>query len=832
MADFRHFLLQNTRSQHSYTSIPRGGPPKNSPPKPERKTHADKLLSDLVQAEKKAKARQTKEPAREGLQFIPMVFDESSDFDLEQQQLENTSPGARILSAKEHDGRKEYLVAIPDGEISKFADKFRAYRDKETAKKGTPLNEKLASSVTTIDAAELEDYWTGASENLPDKDKMLWWEVWLDTRETDGDIEQWFRDTASSRKLLLSKQHIRFPDRLVILGYASFEHWRSFPGLLKHLAELREANIAAGEFTSLPPIGQAEFVNAMLARTNFADQNAVRVCVLDTGVKRGHLLLENSLSAEDTQSWDDEWGTDDHNGHGTEMAGVCLFGPLTEPLYGDEEVNLLHRLESVKILPRQGQNDPPDYGPITTGSMALVETASPDTQRIFCMAVSAPGDDQWRPTLWSAAIDQATSGANDDFRRLVVLSAGNLREDVGKNYPHENYVSSIEDPAQSWNALTIGGYTNLAWIQEEGLEGYSPIAKPGTLSPTSRTSLCWGEEPWPFKPDVVFEGGNYASDASGFITDVEDLQVLTTRSSNSGDALLGTMRDTSAATAQAARMAAILQAEYREYWPETIRGLIVHSAEWTPQMMDEFPRAERRNRLRVYGMGVPNLTKARRSASGFTTMVIQDELQPFVFGSSENASHEMHLHDLPIPRDVLEELGDTAVRMRVTLSYFIEPNPPRRGYVARYQYASHGLRFSVRRPQETPEKMQKRLSQTFWDTDATGKRIRPPKGSTVEDDRMWDLGPEVVAVRGSIHSDCWSGTAAQLASSNLISVYPVTGWWRYRRDRDVVERRARYSLIVSISTDDTSVDLHTMIKDEITTRVKSLATVVTKIGSE
>lgn len=822
MAEFRHFLLQNTRSQHSYTSIPRGGPQKNSPPRPERKTHAEKLLSDLERAEKKAKARQKKEPAREGIQFIPMVFDESSDFNLVQDQLEKTSPGTRIVSAKERNGRKEYLVAIPDSEIGKFADKFRAYRDNDTPK-GNPKNEKLSTSVGAIDSAELEDYWTGASETLPDAAKSLWWEVWLDTSDTDEDIEKWFRNTATTQKLMISRQQVSFPDRLVILGYASIEQWRNFPGLLRFLAELREANIVAGEFTSLPPAGQAEFINAMLSRTRFADANAVRVCILDTGVERGHLLLEESLSEQDAQAWDSDWGSDDHDGHGTEMAGVCLFGPLGQPLYGDQEVALLHRLESVKILPRKGANDPPDYGPITVGSMALAETASPHTSRIFCMAVSAPGDDQWRPTLWSAAIDQAACGANDGHHRLIVLSAGNLREDVGKNYPHENHVSSIEDPAQSWNALTVGGYTNLAWIQEEGLEGYSPIAKPGTLSPTSRTSLCWGDEPWPYKPDVVFEGGNYASNDSGFITDVEDLQVLTTRSSVDGDATLGTMRDTSAATAQAARMAAILQAEYSEYWPETIRGLVVHSAEWTPQMLEEFPRADRRHRLRVYGMGVPDLGRARRSARGFTTMVVQDELQPFAYGSSENSSNEMHIHDLPIPREVLEDLGETAIRMRVTLSYFIEPNPPRRGYVARYQYASHGLRFSVRRPQETPERMRRRLSRTYWEEDAEGKRIRPPKGSTVEDDRTWDLGPEVVAVRGSIHSDCWSGTAAQLASSNLVAVHPVTGWWRYRRDQEVVEQKARYSLVVSISTEDTTVDLHSMVTNEIQSRIAAQA---------
>lgn len=830
MAEFRHFLLQNTRQQHGYTSTQSGGTPKNSPPRPERRTHAEKLLSDLDRAVKKAASRQQKEPAREGLQFIPMIFDESSDFDLEQQQLENTSPGTRIVSAKERDGKKEFLVAVPDGEVEKFAQKFIAYRDDDTPG-GKPKNEKLASSVTKVDAAELEDYWTGAAESPPGGDQTLWWELWLDAGDDVQKVEDWFRQSAGALNLLLSQQRVRFPDRLIILCYATFEQLRNFPSLMVHLAELRTANIVAGEFTALPPAGQAEFISDMLTRTTFADANAVRVCILDTGVERGHTLLEESLPSEHCQAWRDEWGSDDHNGHGTEMAGVCLFGPLSEPLYQDDEVRVQHRLESVKILPRSGENEPPDYGPITVGSMALAETTSPDVQRVYCMAVSAPSDDQWRPTLWSATIDQAASGVNDGHRRLVVLSAGNLRDDVGKNYPHENYVSSIEDPAQSWNALTVGGYTNLAWVQEDGLEGYSPIAKPGSLSPASRTSMCWGDEPWPYKPDVVFEGGNYASDASGFITDVEDLQVLTTRSSLDGDAPLGTMRDTSAAAAQAARMSAILQAEYPEYWPETIRGLVVHSAEWTQQMLDEFPHAERRNRLRVYGMGVPNLARARRSASGFTTMVIQDELQPFEFGSSENATREMHLHDLPIPREVLEELGDTAVRMRVTLSYFVEPNPPRRGYVARYQYASHGLRVSVRRPQETPDKMGRRLSREFWDTDDEGKRIRPAKGSTVSDDRNWELGPEAVAVRGSVHSDCWTGTAVQLASSNLVAVHPVTGWWRYRRDRDVVERKARYSLIVSISTEDTSVDLHSMISNEIETRVKTHTTIEQEIAT-
>lgn len=816
MPDYRHFTLADTRVSAAYTSPPSGGGERTSPPRPERKSHGQKLLEDLDRAEKLAKARLKSDPIREGLQFIPMRFQQNSGLELQLKSIAgNESQGIRIISAREKAGQHEYLVAVPDNKVAQFAKKVRAYRDEDT-ESGKPKNEPLASAIQKIDSAELEDYWTVPDEILPDEDETLWWEVWLESTSGDN-VEDWFRSTAAKQNITLSAERVRFPDRLVILARTTLAQWRKFPGLLTHLAEFRRANVVAGEFTRLNPAGQAEFIKDLLRRTTFAPETAVRICILDTGVNRGHPLIESALSAADLQAWREEWRREDHAGHGTQMAGVCLFGPLHVPLYGDDSVELGHRLESVKILPPKGKNDPPDYGPITTGAMAMAETAAPNMQRVFCLAVTAEGDDHWRPTLWSAALDQAIAGALDGQQRLAVVSAGNLRDEVGKDYPHENQASSVEDPGQSWNALTVGAYTELTWLAEKGLDGYTPIAKPGSLSPASRTSVIWDPN-WPYKPDVVFEGGNYAQNEQGFITNAEDLEVLTTLSEESSGALLGTIRDTSAATAQAARMAAILQAEYPDYWPESIRGLIVHSAEWTSEMLKEFPYKERRNRLRVYGMGVPNIVRARRSAQGFTTRVIQDELQPYRRTGGENSMHEMHLHDLPLPREVLEELGSVQVRMRVTLSYFIEPNPPRRGYVARYQYASHGLRFSVRRPQETPERMIARLSAAEWPRrEGSSHPTRPY--DTISDDRNWELGPERVAVRGSVHSDAWTGSAAQLASSNLIAVYPVQGWWRYRRDPAEVEKLARYSLIVSISTEETGVDLYAAIASEIKTRV-------------
>jgi hypothetical protein len=63
-------------------------------------------------------------------------------------------------------------------------------------------------------------------------------------------------------------------------------------------------------------------------------------------------------------------------------------------------------------------------------------------------------------------------------------------------------------------------------------------------------------------------------------------------------------------------------------------------------------------------------------------------------------TRDMHLYNLPWPSDVLGELGETEVRMRVTLSCLIEPGPSEIGWQDRYRYPSHALRFAVNGPGE------------------------------------------------------------------------------------------------------------------------------------
>ena len=274
--------------------------------------------------------------------------------------------------------------------------------------------------------------------------------------------------------------------------------------------------------------------------------------------------------------------------------------------------------------------------------------------------------------------------------------------------------------------------------------------------------------------------------------------------------LLTVSGETSAAAAQAARMAAILQAAYPNYWPETIRGLLVHSAEWTPAMLTQCSplgsRAQKEALLKFCGFGVPDLARALWSASNSLTLIVQDALQPYDRTGTSYTTRDMHLHTIPWPTEVLQDLGETPVKMRVTLSYFVEPNPRRRGWKYRHRYASHGLRFKVKTAVETLPQFRARINAAAREEEK-GQRSRG-------DEEAWYLREDLRG-RGSIHSDWWEGTASDLAERGHIGAYPVIGWWRERHHLGRWNRSTRYSLVVTINTPQAEVDLYTPVVNQV-----------------
>ena len=81
-------------------------------------------------------------------------------------------------------------------------------------------------------------------------------------------------------------------------------------------------------------------------------------------------------------------------------------------------------------------------------------------------------------------------------------------------------------------------------------------------------------------------------------------------------------------------------------------------------------------------------------------------------------------------------------------------------------------------------------------------------------DAGWHLGDRQ-RHRGSLHQDVWEGTAADLASRGFLAVYPSAGWWRTRPALERYALPARYSLIVSLRTEQTDIDLYNVIANKI-----------------
>jgi hypothetical protein len=771
-----------------------------------------------------------------------VAFQAPPGVELNLKALENKHAGIEVRSVTRTGGQgaqgfiETATVFIPEGGVPHFLSRFQQYATEQTTK-GNPKQRDLVDRIAGIELATLRALWTDDPAEFPPDGVSVWWEVWL--RRDDGvegaEVQRLQGTFAANTGVRLGARHLAFPDRTVCLVLATAQQLAASLNVLSDLAEVRRAKFASAFFLDLTPAEQAAWTDDATGRLTPPGDDAPAVCLLDTGVTLAHPLIAPGLVAEDATAVDATWGSHDNGGgpgqagHGTEMAGLALYGDLAPVLASADPVILRHRLESVKILPPVVPNHPDLYGAITAQATALPEIQAPLRRRVFSMAVTAPADGQrGEPTSWSAAVDALAAGRSFDAvteglvyldqaernaHRLFVLAAGNV--DTAKlNADHlsTSDTEAVHDPAHAWNALTVGAFTERAVIEDADYDGWTPVANAGDLSPWSSTGVTLSTK-WPNKPDVVFEGGNVATDGQDFDGGVADLCLVSTFH-RPAEKLLVSSNATSAATAQVARVAAIISAEYPPLWPETLRALVVHSAEWTPVMRAAIDGAVGKQALAAlvhrYGFGVPSISRGLRSADDALTIVSQSVIHPY----DNTKTREMHLHQLPWPKDVLQDLGEAQVTLRVTLSYFIEPNPARRGWRARHRYASHGLRFDVKTGEESLGEFRLRLNkQAAADQD--------DKPTTSSDSKEWLLGDHL-RHRGSLHSDLWKGDAAKLAERGVVGVYPVKGWWQEQPKRDRSALGARYALIVSIQTDAEDVDIWTPVAQQVGVPVQAV----------
>jgi hypothetical protein len=794
----------------------------------ERAAHGQKIQNELRVALAAADATKPNDERLEPATgtFVEVELRRGAPADSLDMKKQNIRAGA-AKTTEAND--RTIALYVPDHARPVLEQILSDYLTGQLTDKGNPPNKVKVESIEAIRTARLETFWTDAPDALPtEAQEQIWWALWC-YKDSEAEVENVcarlnVRATNADRRLY-------FPEIVVVPVLATRATIELMLFATGAIAELRRADDTPVFFTDDVEGDKHEWTDDLAERIIWPAMDAPAVCLFDSGVNRGHALIEPALAPTDLHSLKKEdWGVDDHDpyGHGTSMAGVILHGDLTAVLSDQSVRTLSHRLESVKLLPPDGfdPNDPKSYGVLTQSAIALPEIEAPDRTRIFCMAVTNEDVSGATASTWSAAIDQAAVGrmigddqdeeeGEDDEettrpKRLIIVSAGNIFAETDYANRRSQDEFPIEDPAQAWNALTIGGYTDLIAVRDEGYEDWTPMVGAGELSPHSRTSVTWPQGLSPFKPELVMEAGNRAVNPGQ--TEMLTMGSLSLLSTGSNVATpLVPFEATSAAAAQAARMAIRLAAQHPDYWPETIRAMMVHGAEWTAPMLqalgDTPSKRARYELVRRFGYGVPSLERANASALNHLALFAQAQIQPFKIEKGRRFN-ECHYYALPIPRQMLEALENEIVEMKVTLSYFIEPNPGLSANVDAQRYQSHGLRFDHQRKNESVRRFKLRVNPS----ERENPRLRPAASEPA--DPRWMLGEDSISA-GSLHCDVWTGPAIELLNRDTLCVKPVNGWWRNRASTDVCNRKSRYALIVTLKAQNVDLDIYTPVRASI-----------------
>lgn len=733
-------------------------------------------------------------------------------------------PGEDVVILKTErnaDKTERAILFVPDTAREVLKQRIAEYGSRTLGNRPRPYVDDY-ETIETILAAGVGKLFVGLG--AVDLDRPRWWELWI--REPITADRKYGEQVASHARAAafdVLPDRLEFPETTVVFIHAAFAAVAAFAATLPGVvAEIRSADTTLSPFLdrgSRDAVAPFDWVDELASRITPPPPEAAAVCVLDSGVNADHPLIRPALAG--AWAYDDVWLTSDHEGHGghgTGMVSLVLYGSLEYLMASSSTVALSFAAESMKLLPPAegfSPTRPAHYGIVTQGAVAKVEASRPNTKRSFVLACSTTEFPSEAPSTWSGALDQIAAGsmmgdrtpgkkASEHPKRLIAVATGNvdggILPDVIRSQP-------VEDPAQSWNALSIGGYT----AKEQVAAGFKPAVPANHRSPFSKGSNALATDLTPIKPEVLFEAGNMAADTSDFCGWHEDLSMLAAGSDVVTRPLIPFWA-TSAAAGLAGNFFGRLEAGAPGRWPETYRALTVDSARWTQPMLSKLVGTGAKWRsltkpklqavVREFGYGVPDLDRALRSARNDVSLVAEAEIQPYKYSDDGRPIfNEVHFYKLPWPRRELQKLQNASVMFKVTLSYFIEPNLTGKAATRPDTYRSFGLRYELKKAGLSSDQFRKKLT----------RRKEKILAEAIGDSDNWLLGSKSVQA-GSLHCDIWRGYAVDLALYDEIAIFPVGGWWKSHVGKGRVEDTGRYALVLSIQAPGQDVDLHTEIE--------------------
>lgn len=397
MPRYPHILLPGLAETERYTATRSRGLEFHTPPR-DPAAHAARVLGALQYAQ--AAREQFPQQVGAGFYELPgltLTFESDPGFSLAFDSLDLQRSKIQLLSVTtDEQDRTLATVHVPDDKVYILLRKLEAYRDGQK-------NRKLVESIANIKLATLRELWTDEAALYPASHTTITWEVWprraLPAEEPALDL---LTNAAADFGYEIASNALTFIDRVVVLVRGSREQLARGSDVLGIIAEARKAKVTADFFSSLSPAEQFEWSDELLARLTPPAVGAPAIGLLDTGVNRAHPLLIGIISEADVQALKPQWGPQDlhPDGHGTQMAGLGIYGDLAPILADNNPIVLTHGVQSLKLI------YPPDphridlYGTVTIEAVSRLEIDA-SRRRIYCMAITADGRDRGKPSSWS-----------------------------------------------------------------------------------------------------------------------------------------------------------------------------------------------------------------------------------------------------------------------------------------------------------------------------------------------------------------------------------------------------------------------------------------------
>lgn len=530
------------------------------------------------------------------------------------------------------------------------------------------------------------------------------------------------------------------------------------------------------------------------------EQNAPKVCVIDSGIQQRHPLLRAAIDSQNSTSWvpgENDKTADyvSNGGHGTRVAGAVLYRN-TVPRQGKQQA--ICWIQNARILDTSCKLPKQLFPPNLLGD--IVERYHSQTgTRIFNHSITGAVPCRTRyMSAWAAAIDQLTY--QNDI--LFIVAAGNLplnsrvgytrlsvKDHLLANRPYPDYLLEdscrVANPAQSFQALTVGsialGSHNISpWLS------ISQKDKPSAFS-------CSGLGIWDtIKPEVVEYGGDVATDggAPPNISSPKDLCPELVRSTlNGGPAIACDQVGTSFAAPKVSHIAARLAVELPDESCLLYRALIVESARWPEWAMAD--DVDNLHVLRQIGYGIPSLDRALGNAPNRITLITR--------GEKRIKARQAHIYHVKMPEELRSQGEELEIRVEVTLSYKAQPLRTRRN---RRKYLSTWLDWDCSKRGEDPDSFLARILKEYDAPDDAEKGDK--LFSWTLGKRQKNHGKTQGASRsaGTIQKDWAIVKSYNLRDAFCIAVVGHEGW---NNDPDAT---APYSLVVSFEAVEANIPIY------------------------